>query len=467
MKFAQHTAILFSLLLFITTISLAVSHQVTGSDWLLVYAPVSQAVSALEAGNGNMIPLDLLEVPNANDLRVSPNGTWLYFFDNQGTMWGLNLLTGDVKNVFHNPFGSLVTLRYISPDGGAMFFGTAAAIKRFDLDSASERLLDIDLTSQNGPAYVPQFEWLKGNQWVYVHTLSGWTYRISRDGTIVEPYNVLQTTLSPDGNWGWYQDRGEYFVKNLVDGSVFTVPGMDTYSGRVSGWTPDSSLIVQYVGNDRYIDFHNSRQPATTTVAKFQDGIWTIVSEDKFTFHESSGQVGAISPSHTHYVYFENDNILTIMDLRTEQITPIGAASQFYYWNHTGGWLVYVHPEDKDTLTVSCYDVDTGSSKPLFTFDWNGSSFGFYTIAGTDLFVLYWLDAGAAGDLLMDARTGQILELEPNVDVVSQWKPPAFPAPRWGLHVVFGLMLLAVGLMSGVVRRAYHDANSVPCTGIL
>ncbi len=317
----------------------------------------------------------------------------------------------------------------------------------------SERLLDIDLTTQNGPAYVPQFERLNGSQWVYVHTLSGWTYRISRDGTMVELYNVLQTTLSPDGNWGWYQEGGEYFVKNLVDGSVFNVPGMDAYSGRVSGWTPDSSLIVQYIGDDRYIDFHNSRQPATSSVAKFQDGSWTVVSEDKITFHESSGQAGAVSPAHTHYVYFEDVNVLTIMDLRTEAVTPIGEASQFYHWNTTGDWLVYIRPENKSRLTVLSYDVNAGSNKPLYTFDWNGSSFGFQTIAGTDLLVLYWLGVGAAGDLLMDVRTGQIRELQSDVDVISKWNSPAFPAPRYGLHVVVGVVLLSVSRVSAVMKR--------------
>ncbi len=342
----------------------------------------------------------------------------------------------DVKKYSHLP-------EFISPDGEIMMYYDDGLFRRFEFNSASEVPLAITLPevdTEQPYLYPRYFTWFMRGEWAYIMWKDNLSYRISRDGKTVEPLESAQTRASPDGNWNWFQEDKQYFITNLGDSMQYSFPRPN--APHSFAWTPDNALIVRYTVRSDAV-----------TIMKFQDGAWTTLAESIQAFEGTFGQYSPMSPDKTHYLYFDSEWHLYIMDLFNGQAAYVDEAIQGHVWNETGEWFVHFKSEAPNQVAVSVYDVTNGTDSNLFSFTLVSYYYSFDTIDGTNFFLLDWADHAGPDDVLIDVKTGQTLELDPDIDVISKWNLPDGPPPRYSLHALIALLLIGVPVGTKVARR--------------
>jgi hypothetical protein len=447
MKSIQRLAIVFACILIVSTSVVSATRNDSG-DWLLVHSPLSQTVSLFNPTSRDLTRVNTLHRADINTLWLSPNGKWLYFED-WHLLWAFQLFTGKTRLISAHEGVEYYDMReYLSADNTTVFYYETGLHKRLDTNTAQVNILDVPLPEAFDPNY-PEFwflPWLPDAKRVYTIWKDNNFYQISRDGTNVEPIDFVLTKASPDGVWSLSRDDENAFVVNLVDNKTYQMPNFGERYVHMD-WTPAGDLILRHIGR-------HGAQKDLMTIYKFTNGEWTLLAKDRLRHYRSDGgQSRPISPDHTHILYFNEDYRMFVLDLLSEQETKIGPGSKYYYWNETGEWFVYFRFEDSNILSLFHYDVKSHASTRLYSYDISELPCRIRTVSGTDFVILYSPGDHEQRDILIDVKTGQTQELDPDVDVISKWNLPEGPPPRYGLHAVIVLLLVGLPIARKVARR--------------
>lgn len=441
MNTIQRLAILFASVLLVSTTAIVASRTQSPMDWLLILNRNTQEISILNPETETPLPLTVLPHNDKWIQWVSPNGKWLYFFA-QRKLWAYNLLTEDLREIVPCIDSCYDVRNYLSSQGEMIFLFEDTFFRRLDSNTASFIDLEVDM-----PDFDTVFRrlyrnllWIDQGEGFYVHW-HGSNYRISYDGATVEPFDGIYRFKSPDVNWEWFREGGGIYIQNLADSTTKQVPIIPDTNVYLN-WRLDNSLIVRYEDRDH-----------RNTIAHFKEGEWKTLVEEELAYGTPLGVFSPLSPDYSHFMFFGSKWNLSVINLSSGAVSHIGEAMQGHMWNENGDWFVYTKSERRNRISLNVFDVRSYTGNKLYEFTLPGYVSGFKQLPGTDYFVWDWESLSDLGDVLINVKTGQTFELDPDVEVISKWNAPTFPSPRYDLHILIALLLISTPLAAKVARR--------------